>query len=69
MYKRQDEYAKTHENSLGKTESWYVVDAKPGAKLIVGTKNCDKATFEKAIEEGKSEDYLNIIDVYKRQIV
>ena len=48
-----DEYAKAHENSLGKTESWYVVDAKPGAKLIVGTKNCDKATFAKAIEEGK----------------
>ena len=60
-----DEYAKTHENSLGKTESWYVVDAKPGAKLIVGTKNCDKATFAKAIEEGKSEDYLNIIEVKK----
>ena len=60
-----DEYAKAHENSLGKTESWYVVDAKPGAKLIVGTKNCDKATFAKAIEEGKSEDYLNIIEVKK----
>ena len=60
-----DEYAKEHENSLGKTESWYVVDAKPGAKLIVGTKNCDKEIFAKAIEEGKSEDYLNIIEVKK----
>ena len=60
-----DEYAAIHENSLGKTEAWYVVEAKPGAKLIVGTKNCDKATFAKAIEEGKSEDYLNVIPVKK----
>ena len=60
-----DEYAAIHENSLGKTEAWYVVEAKPGAKLIVGTKNCDKATFAKAIEDGKSEDYLNVIPVKK----
>ena len=60
-----DEYAAIHENSLGKTEAWYVVEAKPGAKLIVGTKNCDKATFAKAIEEGRSEDYLNVIPVKK----
>ena len=60
-----DEYAAIHENSLGKTEAWYVVEAKPGAKLIVGTKNCDKATFAKAIEEGRSEDYLNVISVKK----
>lgn len=60
-----DEYAKRVENDFGKTEAWYVIDAKPGAKLIVGTKNCDKVVFAKAIEEGKSEDYLNIIDVKK----
>ena len=60
-----DEYAKRVENEFGKTEAWYVVDAKPGAKLIVGTKNCNKATFAKAIEEGKSEDYLNVIEVKK----
>ena len=60
-----DEYAKRVENEFGKTEAWYVVAAKPGAKLIVGTKNCDKAVFAKAIEEGKCEDYLNVIDVKK----
>ena len=60
-----DEYAKRVENSLGKTEAWYVVDAKPGASLIVGTKNCDKAIFEKAIREGKTEEYLNKIEVKK----
>ena len=60
-----DEYAERVENQFGKTEAWYVVDAKPGAKLIVGTKNCDKEVFAKAIEEGKSEDYLNVVDVKK----
>ena len=33
--------------------------------MIVGTKNCDKAVFAKAIEEGKCEDYLNVVDVKK----
>ena len=60
-----DEYAKRVENQFGKTEAWYVIEAKPGAKLIVGTKDCDKAVFAKAIEEGKCEDYLNVVDVKK----
>ena len=60
-----DEYAKKVENSLGKTEAWYVVEANPGASLIIGTKDCDKETFEKAIKEGRTEDYLNKIEVKK----
>lgn len=60
-----DEYAKKYENEFGKTEAWYVVDAKPGAYLIVGTKDCDKETFKKAIDEGKTEDFLNKIEVKK----
>lgn len=60
-----DEYAQRVENQFGKTEAWYVVDAKPGAKLIVGTKNCNKEVFEKAILEGKSEEYLNVVEVKK----
>ena len=50
-----DEYAMKNENELGKTEAWYVIDAKPNAKLIVGTKNCTKKEFEKAIEENDAE--------------
>ena len=60
-----DEYANKYENEYGKTEAWYVVDAKPGAYLIVGTKNCDKVTFTRAIEEGNIEEYLNKIPVKK----
>ncbi|WP_315114306.1 type I phosphomannose isomerase catalytic subunit [uncultured Clostridium sp.] len=60
-----DEYAKRIENSLGKTEAWYVVEAKKGASIIVGTKDCDKEIFKKAIEEGRTEEYLNKIQVKK----
>ena len=60
-----DEYAMKNENQFGKTEAWYVVDAKPGAELIVGTKNCTKEQFKKAIDEGRSEEYLNVIEVKK----
>ena len=28
-----DEYAAQHHQSLGKTEAWYVVEAKPGPKF------------------------------------
>lgn len=31
-----DAYAKEHENSLGKTECWYVLDCDPDAELIYG---------------------------------
>ena len=31
-----NEYARIHEGELGKTESWYVIKAKPGAKLYYG---------------------------------
>ncbi|WP_297419933.1 type I phosphomannose isomerase catalytic subunit [Clostridium sp.] len=60
-----DEYAAKFEGDYGKTEAWYVVDAKPNATLIVGTKDCTKAEFEAAIKSGEVEKYLNKIDVKK----
>ena len=60
-----DEYAERVENDLGKTEAWYVVDAAEGASLIVGTKDCDKEKFKKAIEDENLEPYLNKIPVKK----
>jgi mannose-6-phosphate isomerase len=60
-----DEYAAEYEGDYGKTEAWYVVDAKPDATLIVGTKDCTKEEFEAAIKSGKVEKYLNKIDVKK----
>lgn len=60
-----DNYAKRVENSNGKTEFWYVVDAKKGAKLIIGTKDCDKKTFEEAIKNNTTAKYLNVVEVEK----
>ena len=31
-----DEYAAKHENSLGKTECWYVLQADEGTKMVMG---------------------------------
>ena len=58
-----DKYAKENENSLGKTEIWYILDAKENSSLIIGTKDCDKDIFCKAIEKGNVEKYLNKIKV------
>ena len=60
-----DEYANRVEKDSGKTEAWYVVDAEEGASLIVGTKDCDKETFSKAINEGNLDKCLNKIPVKK----
>lgn len=60
-----DEYAAKVENQQGKTEAWYVVEAEPDAHLIVGTKDCDRETFKKAIENNETEKYLNKINVKK----
>ncbi|PRR81039.1 type I phosphomannose isomerase catalytic subunit [Clostridium vincentii] len=60
-----DEYAAKYEGDYGKTEAWYVIDAKPGATLIVGTKDCTKEQFEVAIKSGEVETYLNKIEVVK----
>ncbi|MGG7058212.1 type I phosphomannose isomerase catalytic subunit [Clostridium tertium] len=60
-----DEYAAKYEGDYGKTEAWYVMDAKPGASLIVGTKDCTKEEFEEAIKNNKVEEFLNKIEVKK----
>ena len=60
-----NEYAKKVEGELGKTECWYVVEAFEGANLVVGTKDCTKEDFIKAIETNKFDDKLNKIPVEK----
>ena len=60
-----DEYVTRVESSFGKTEAWYVVDAKEGAELIVGTNGCTKEKFEEDIKNNTVEDCLNKIKVKK----
>lgn len=60
-----DEYANRVEKDWGKTEAWYVIDAKEDSFIIVGTKDCDKETFRDAVNKGELDNYLNKIPVKK----
>jgi mannose-6-phosphate isomerase len=63
-----DDYAQKNEGEYGKTEMWYIVDAKPGAQLVYGLKNYNKETFAAAAENGTLEQYLNFVDVHKGDV-
>lgn len=59
-----DEYALKNENSFGKTEMWYIVEADEGAGIYLGFKeDVTKEEFERAIEEKKLTDLLNFFPV------
>ena len=64
-----DEYAMAKANSLGKTEMWYVIDAKPGAKLVYGLKpGCTTEDLKAAIKNGTVEEQLNYVNVKKGDV-
>ena len=59
-----DDYALKNENSFGKTEMWYVVEAEEGAGLYVGfNKAVTKEEFETAIAEKRLTELLNFFEV------
>jgi len=59
-----DSYEGLPEGELGKTEMWYILDAKPGAKIIYGLKDgVDRAQLAEAIEAGRVMDCLQEVPV------
>ena len=59
-----DDYALKNENSFGKTEMWYVVEAEKGAGLYVGFKDSvTKEEYVAAIKENRLTDLLNFYHV------
>ncbi|MCR5765721.1 MAG: class I mannose-6-phosphate isomerase [Treponema sp.] len=61
-----DEYAAKNENgSLGKTECWYIMDAKPGATIVIGHNAKDKEEVKSMIEKGEWDDFIRVIPVHK----
>jgi mannose-6-phosphate isomerase len=59
-----DALAKKRHNSPGKTEMWYIMDADPGARLIVGFKEAvSRETYEEAIDSGTLTDLLHYREV------
>lgn len=59
-----DVYAGEHANGeLGKTESWYIVSAEPGAEIYYGHTAQTKAEFDAAVDAGDWESLLRRVPV------
>ncbi|MBB6633628.1 type I phosphomannose isomerase catalytic subunit [Cohnella thailandensis] len=59
-----DDYAGLPKGELGKTEMWYVLDAKPGAKIIYGLQpGVTRESFAAAIERNRIMDTLQEVSV------
>ena len=59
-----DEYALKHENSFGKTEMWYIVEAEQGAGIYLGfNRDITKEEYETAIKENRLTEFLNFYEV------
>ena len=64
-----DQYAQKYEGDFGKTESWYILEAKPGAKVNYGHTFPTRETYEQAVKEGRVEKYLQYKSVSKDDFV
>ena len=59
-----DDYAQRNENSFGKTEMWYVVEATAGAGIYLGfRRDVTKEEYESAIRENTLTELLNFYPV------
>lgn len=64
-----DEYALKVEHSLGKTEMWYVLDAKPESSLVYGFSfNMNEEQVRDAIRKGTISKYLNHVPIHKNDL-
>jgi mannose-6-phosphate isomerase len=60
----KDDYSRLPQGELGKTEMWYVLDAKPGAKIIYGLKSdWTRETLAAAIAENRIMDTMQEVTV------
>ncbi len=59
-----DDYAKANENSLGKSESWYILDTN-NSDIVVGQTARSKEEMALAIKEEKVMDKMNVFDINK----
>lgn len=65
-----DDYARRHERSAGKTECWYVLDAAPDAKIIYGLQqNYSRSELETAIRHNTIAQCLRSVPVSKGDFI
>ncbi len=60
-----DVYGLKNEGELGKTECWYIIDAKPGAEIIYGHHAQTREELAAMINEGRWDDLLTRVPVKK----
>lgn len=66
----EDDYAARVENTFGKTECWYILDAKPNATLVCGlNKEYTKEELAKAINTNTLDSCLKYVPVEKGDFV
>jgi glucokinase-like ROK family protein len=59
-----DEYALENENSFGKTETWYIVEAEENAGIYLGfNRDVTKEEYQTAIKNGTLTELLNFFKV------
>ncbi len=64
-----DEVAAERHQSYGKTEMWYVVDADPGAELIIGfNEDCSRDTYLDALDNDTVEELLHHVPVNRGDV-
>lgn len=65
-----DEVAQERYDSLGKAEVWYILDAKPGAKVYMGFKeDTSVQEFYDACKSGTADRLLNVIEPKKGDVI
>lgn len=66
-----DAYAALHEaGELGKSEAWVILDAEPGAELIIGLKDgVTKEMFLQSVDDKAVESVLNILPVQAGDVI
>lgn len=65
-----DNFAAVYEGGLGKNEVWYIMDAKPGAKLIAGLKpGVTREVFAQCIRDNRMEECLLEVEVQRGDVV
>jgi mannose-6-phosphate isomerase len=60
-----DNFAQLVENDLGKAECWYVLDAKPGAKIIYGHQAKNSEEFKQLATNGEWSQLLSEVPIQR----
>lgn len=64
-----DDYAKAHHNSLGKTEMWYILAAEPDSRITIGfLPDINKEIYLKNLENQSLESILQHVEVHKGDV-